>query len=103
MSEYKKQKINKALRKNVWENHSGQKYIYPCYCCQTTLLNPFDFECGHIVAESKGGNTNADNLRPVCTTCNKAMGTKNMEEFITESGFRKRSKLYKIFNIIIGN
>ena len=31
--------------------------------------------------EKNGGLTNIDNLRPVCSTCNKSMGTKNMVDF----------------------
>ena len=44
-----------------------------------------NFECGHIIPESKGGETTQDNLLPICGLCNKSMATKNMNEFIKEN------------------
>ena len=43
-----------------------------------------NFECGHIIPESKGGETNEDNLIPICGLCNKSMGTRNMYEYTKE-------------------
>ncbi|NDG68463.1 MAG: hypothetical protein EB135_03170, partial [Proteobacteria bacterium] len=40
------------------------------------------FECGHIIAEAKGGETSLENLRPICSTCNKSMKTINMNDYI---------------------
>ncbi len=40
------------------------------------------WECGHIVSVRDGGNDSVGNLRPVCSTCNKNMGTENMDSFI---------------------
>jgi 5-methylcytosine-specific restriction endonuclease McrA len=38
-------------------------------------------ECGHIIAHALGGNALLDNLMPVCKSCNRDMGTMNLEEY----------------------
>ena len=79
---YKKEKIPSVLRELVWNTYIGEgegKGL--CYACGKEKLTPFEFECGHIIAESKGGETNLNNLRPVCTKCNRSIGTENMDDF----------------------
>ena len=79
---YKKEKIPSVLRELVWNTYIGEgegKGL--CYARGKEKLTPFEFECGHIIAESKGGETNLNNLRPVCTKCNRSIGTENMDDF----------------------
>ena len=45
------------------------------------------FHCGHIIAESKGGELSVNNLKPICQSCNSSMGTQNMDEYIKKYGF----------------
>jgi len=40
-----------------------------------------NFECGHIIAHSKGGPTTLDNLRAICGSCNRNMSSENMDNF----------------------
>ncbi len=72
-----KQKIPKALREQVWIHYIGKKYDSKCYInwC-TNRINPFDFESGHNIPESKGGQVTLENLRPICTRCNRSMSDK---------------------------
>ena len=78
---YIKKKIPKSVRNDVWDEHIGKKYgIGTCYVCGQEI-RASHFECGHIIAESKGGKSTIDNLRPVCERCNKSVGTMNMDEF----------------------
>lgn len=46
--------------------------------CKTTwcsnVITVFDYQCGHNVPESKGGETNIGNLVPICSRCNLSMG-----------------------------
>jgi hypothetical protein len=45
-------------------------------------VTPFTFEVGHNVPRSKGGTDNLDNLRPICSSCNKSMGNQyTIDEF----------------------
>ena len=74
--QYKKGKIPKALREQVWLQHMGRVFDGRCRVqwCQNTI-NAFDFQCGHNVPESKGGQTHMDNLIPICARCNNSMGS----------------------------
>jgi hypothetical protein len=46
------------------------------------MVTVFNFEAGHNIPESKGGPTTHDNLRPICSGCNKAMGNRyTIDEF----------------------
>ena len=82
MSASSKRHIPHALRTQVWSFYIGlEKGTVPCFCCEDNKITPFNFECGHVVAESKGGPTDVANLRPICSTCNKSMQTKNLFEF----------------------
>jgi len=73
---YRKTKIPKALREQVWIQHMGRVFDGHCRIvwCKNTI-NAFDFQCGHNVPESKGGKTNIDNLIPICARCNNSMGS----------------------------
>src|SRR4051812_25158993 len=85
----KKDRIPAVLRTAVWNNYEKfGRSSAPCYCCKKTI-SVFDFEYGHIVAESKGGKTNLENLLPVCSSCNKSMGSQHMLEFMEQYGFDK--------------
>jgi len=49
--------------------------------CQNTIT-PFTFQCGHNIPESKGGETDISNLRPICANCNLSMGDEfSIDEF----------------------
>lgn len=72
-----KAKIPKALREQVWRKHMGDQFKSKCvvtWC--TNTINVFDFEVGHNIPESKGGVTLLENLRPICSRCNKSMGAR---------------------------
>ena len=80
----KKQKIPLALREQVWILYLGDRqFKHKCNVkwCEN-MISPFNFEVGHNIPESKGGATNIDNLRPICSKCNKSMGnTYSIDEF----------------------
>lgn len=40
-----------------------------------------DWEAGHIMSVKEGGTDTLDNLRPICKSCNRSMGTENMDAF----------------------
>ena len=80
----KKKKIPLALREQVWLVYLGDRnFKNKCVVkwCEN-IITPFTFEVGHNVPESKGGETSIDNLRPICSKCNKSMGDSfTIEEF----------------------
>jgi hypothetical protein len=73
----RKDTISKALREQVWIKHAGR--VFECKCptdwCQN-MICVFDFESGHDIPESKGGQTSVENLFPICSRCNKGMGNR---------------------------
>jgi 5-methylcytosine-specific restriction endonuclease McrA len=85
---YKKQPIPVPLRRIVWNNWIGEDIgKAKCMCCKLTDITQLTFHCGHILAESKGGELIKDNLKPICQSCNSSMGNKNMDEFIQKYRF----------------
>ena len=95
----KRSVIPKALKNEVWDNSIGrEKGVGNCYCCNKEIDSKH-FECGHIIAVSNGGTNTLPNLKPVCSLCNKSMGSKNMEEFkqnymshiVNQKGVKKNS------------
>jgi 5-methylcytosine-specific restriction endonuclease McrA len=79
----KKKAIPKTLKKMVWDKYIGEnKGKAKCYCCKHQDIRQIDFEAGHVKAESKGGSTTVDNLRPICHQCNISMGTMDMNQFM---------------------
>ncbi len=74
--------LPKAVRAKVWKKYIGLEIgIGECYCCGGDLKQ-IHFECGHVISRSNGGSDAIENLRPICSLCNKSMGTRNMDEFI---------------------
>lgn len=76
--------IPKALRQQVWIKFCGSVFESKCYItwCKN-IITPFNFEVGHNIPYSKGGSDSIDNLRPLCSQCNKSMGNKyTIYEFI---------------------
>jgi len=93
-----KTKISHALRCEVWNHHVGRENgIGLCYCCQKEIDSKH-FECGHIISEAMGGGLSLENLRPICTLCNRSMGIKNMNDFrkivISSKGKWYEKKVY---------
>ena len=78
--------IPKALQNKVWEKEfnamtNGNCPIYNC----TNILDKKvsnSWQCGHIISVMNGGETNLDNLRPICTPCNKNMGGMNWDIYV---------------------
>jgi 5-methylcytosine-specific restriction endonuclease McrA len=70
----KRKAIPKALREEVWRRYIGTTYESKCtigWC--TNKITPFDYEVGHNIPHSKGGSTIIENLKPICSRCNKSM------------------------------
>lgn len=85
---YKKQPIKSCIRNAVWNTYIGSdKKIAYCYFGCGEIISTANFECGHIQAESKGGETSIRSIRPICGQCNKSSSTANMLDFIKEYHF----------------
>lgn len=79
----KKKPIPATIKRLVWNTHIGEEIgKSKCLCCKITDITQLSFNCGHIVAESNGGDLIVSNLKPICQNCNSSMGSKNMNEFM---------------------
>ncbi len=93
---FKKKPIPKALREQVWIKHFGEVFKSKCYIkwCNNSI-NVFNFQVGHNIPESKGGETVIDNLFPLCSKCNQSINNKySIDEFNDKFG-EKKCNLYK--------
>lgn len=89
--------IPKSVKDKVWDTCIGkERGVGSCYCCCTDIDSK-KFDCGHIVASANGGLDIVENLKPVCSTCNKSMGTQNLEEFKMEY-FPPKEKPFKLLS-----
>ena len=79
-SQAKKNPIPPKLRQEVWETNIGDKLWGNCFVC-LMRISAFEYSCGHIISESKGGSMELSNMKVVCKSCNSKMGTQNMLEF----------------------
>jgi 5-methylcytosine-specific restriction endonuclease McrA len=75
-SSYDERQVNKTLKRRVWNKCIDSK----CLICKETITEK-TFEAGHIIARTKGGQTELDNLIPICFHCNRSMGTRNAYEY----------------------
>jgi 5-methylcytosine-specific restriction endonuclease McrA len=102
MDEYKKKKIPKAIREQVWIQKVGKKFEVKCkttWC--RNKINAFDFQAGHDVPESKGGSTDLKNLVPICSRCNLSMGSQYTFNEWNKKG-KKDAKWIQVLKSMVG-
>ena len=91
---YKKQKIPKALREQVWLSNFGKVFEHKCFIpwCNNKI-NVFDYHVGHNIPESQGGQLCLENLKPICSRCNYSMGANyTITEWIKLDKNKKQNK-----------
>ncbi len=71
------------MKGQVWDFHIGEEIgKILCLICENNSITQHEFWCGHVVAESNGGKTSVENLRPICLCCYLSMSsTDNMLDF----------------------
>ena len=72
--------IPKKIRDRVWTKAYGSSQEGKCVCCND-VISQKDWECAHVIAHKCGGGDGEDNLRPTCRSCNRSMGTENLDIF----------------------
>lgn len=97
----RKATIPKAVRDKVWDRYIGiEKGISKCICCRTQQIAQNNFECGHVVAEAKGGGVTVANLRPICSLCNRSMGTTQMLQFMRKHGYPLKPEFFGRWSVL---
>jgi hypothetical protein len=77
----------------VWVNYMGKVFEAPCFCCEKFMIDLEHCELGHVESDKDGGATTVDNLRPICSTCNRSMGATNMIKYMRDNGLNWK-KMY---------
>ena len=78
-----KKQISKILRDAVWNTYIGRGVAYrKCLCCNNNEISIQMFDCGHVISVKNGGLSSIDNMLPICTACNRSMGTEDMGTFV---------------------
>ena len=89
-----KEKIPQAVRIAVWNTYVGRDVgVSECLVGCGNLMQISNFESGHIISKKNGGQITIQNLRPICSTCNKSIGSKDMIKFIRKYGFESKMLL----------
>ena len=84
----KKIKIPSKVRMDVWATYVGDDIAkHKCICCKRVTIKQTEFEVGHVLSEAHGGTLEINNLRPICSVCNKSMGSRNMVEYVKQYGY----------------
>lgn len=87
-----------VFRGQIWRNAYTQKNTTtpsfcpmdaPCYCCGTQVITVENFDAGHIRANANGGPLTVDNMRPICSSCNKQMSTNHMGAWIITHSYSR--------------
>ena len=91
----KRKSIGKQLRDHNWIKYMGNRVQGKCYCCKIIPIHFTNFEVGHNKSVYRGGNNHINNLRPICRTCNRKMGTRSIEWYRNKF-FTKPNKKVKV-------
>ena len=77
----------KDLRHSLWSLYTDDPFAYsnPCFCCRSKQITAMDCVVGHVVAKANDGPKNVSNTRPICASCNNAMGTRNLLDYRRET------------------
>lgn len=99
-SKIKRKTIPKKLKNMIWDKNIGKKFgIGKCYCCSEEIDSK-NFEAGHIISVKNGGETTLDNLKPICSCCNKSMGVENLEDF-KQKYMKKKGIEDNVYNLLV--
>jgi hypothetical protein len=79
-----RQGVPDAVRNSLWIGIFGDSMKGQCYCCNGDVHFVHNYEASHVVSVAHGGSDNIHNLRICCKSCNRSMGTKNLEDFKRE-------------------
>lgn len=74
------EQISKKQFRKICEYAVHYHFCY-CYLCGSPILEGQRWNLDHVFPKSKGGKTEASNLRPVHYWCNSAKGNMTIEQW----------------------
>ena len=84
----------KAVKEVVWRKYSGNRMNGKCYVCKGPVTYN-NFEVGHNKSYAQGGKWVVGNLRVLCRSCNRSMGTMTIETFKKKHFSKQKPKKSK--------
>lgn len=81
--------ITQSFRQAIWLKYCGENYKYKCLCYNSNEISVHNFECGHILSKKNGGNISIDNIIPICSFCNRSMGSMHMFKYMEKNNYKK--------------
>ena len=92
----KRKKVPKAVKESIWKKYISEIELKgKCFVGCGTDIQINNFEAGHVIPVCEGGENTIENLRPICSLCNKSMGTQNLNDFIKSFGFEREEIIEK--------
>jgi len=85
----KEENITQAFRQAIWLKYCGETYKTKCLCCNSNEISVHNFECGHILSKKNGGLISMDNIIPICSFCNRSMGSTHMFKYMEKNSYTK--------------
>jgi hypothetical protein len=91
----RKKYIPKAIREQCWKKTFGDVFKHNCYIhwCDNEI-DVFNFHVGHDMPESKGGDLEISNLKPICARCNLSMSNNYTIQEWNELNGKKQSSCW---------
>lgn len=81
--------LSPKIRDEVWMKYCGDHILSKCYVCEREIsYMQGRWECGHVISYATGGEDKVENLRPICFTCNRGMGTSHMKEYCINNNYK---------------
>lgn len=68
------------VRQEVWKRDNGDSLSGLCFVCNSPLQF-VEAELGHIIARANGGGDELNNLKAICSSCNRSMKTQNLFDY----------------------
>ena len=88
VSKTSRQQVPKRVKTDVWNTYISETVPkHKCLCCKLVFITNTSFDVGHVISQKNGGSMTIENLRPICSSCNGSMGTRNMREYVVEYGY----------------
>ena len=91
----RRRKFGREKTHSVWKKEFGNKGWAKCPVCKKNIIDPGNFQMGHVIAHSKGGPDELHNFRPICKECNAKMRDTHWDEYVRKHPINQRTKLQK--------
>lgn len=78
---------SKSDIETVWNTYLGHELEGVCILCGVKRIffdDRLTWEMAHVKSHVEGGSGELSNIRPICFTCNRSMGSKHFMTFLIE-------------------